>query len=46
MDSIRTAGFHDCQTKFDREAMLESLARLGAALTPSELVPAWAGKEH
>ncbi len=29
---IRPAGFQDCQAKFDREAMLESLARLASAL--------------
>ncbi len=29
---IRAAGFQDCQAKFDREAMLESLARLASAL--------------
>ena len=27
--------FEDCQVKFDREAMLESLARLAAALVPA-----------
>jgi CheY-like chemotaxis protein len=29
---IRASGFQDCQAKFDREAMLESLARLASAL--------------
>jgi len=28
--------YADCQPKFDREAMLESLLRLAAALTPAE----------
>ena len=44
-EAIRSAGFHDCQTKFDREAMLESLARLSAALAPAERAAAFAGKE-
>jgi CheY-like chemotaxis protein len=37
--------FQDCQVKFDREAMLESVARLAAALASAEPVPAGAGKE-
>ena len=32
VSAIRTAGFQDCQTKFDREAMLDSVARLSSAL--------------
>ena len=32
-------GFQDCQTKFDREAMLESVARLAVALAPRREVP-------
>lgn len=34
--SASSAGFHDCQTKFDREAMLESVSRLAAALAREE----------
>ena len=30
--AVRTAGFQDCQVKFDRDAMLESVARLASAL--------------
>jgi two-component system chemotaxis sensor kinase CheA len=30
--SVQAAGFQDCQVKFDREAMLASLARLASAL--------------
>jgi hypothetical protein len=37
--------FQDCQVKFDREAMLESVARLAAALASLEPAPAGAGKE-
>jgi hypothetical protein len=36
--------FADCQPKFDREAMLESLLRLASALAPAEL-PALVGEE-
>jgi len=38
----QTAGFQDCQAKFDREAMLESVARLASALAACEAVPACA----
>jgi CheY-like chemotaxis protein len=38
----QTAGFQDCQAKFDREAMLESVARLASTLAASEAVPACA----
>jgi CheY-like chemotaxis protein len=34
--AVRTAGFQDCQAKFDREAMLESVARLASALASAE----------
>jgi two-component system chemotaxis sensor kinase CheA len=34
--AIAGQGFQDCQTKFDREAMLESIARLAMALAPVE----------
>jgi two-component system chemotaxis sensor kinase CheA len=37
------AGFQDCQAKFDREAMLESVARLASALASAEDVLALAG---
>lgn len=37
-----TRGFEDCQVKFEREAMLESVARLAAALAGGR-VPAAAG---
>ena len=32
----QTTGFQDCQVKFDREAMLASLARLASALSPAD----------
>jgi two-component system chemotaxis sensor kinase CheA len=38
--------FQDCQVKFDREAMLESVARLAAALASAEPAPAGGGKER
>ncbi|MGO9095619.1 MAG: chemotaxis protein CheW [Bryobacteraceae bacterium] len=41
----QSVDFQDCQVKFDREAMLESVARLAAALASAELAPAGAGKE-
>ena len=34
--AARTAGFEDCQAKFDREAMLESVARLASAQASAE----------
>jgi two-component system chemotaxis sensor kinase CheA len=43
--ALRTAGFQDCQPKLDREAMLESVARLAAALTSAEAPPVYAGEE-
>ena len=43
MSAIRTAGFQDCQTKFDREAMLESVARLASALASAGESPVCAG---
>jgi hypothetical protein len=33
------AGVQDCQVKFDREAMLASLARLASALAPADATP-------
>jgi two-component system chemotaxis sensor kinase CheA len=38
----QTAGFQDCQAKFDEEALLESVARLASTLAPCEAVPACA----
>jgi two-component system chemotaxis sensor kinase CheA len=35
----------DCQVKFDREAMLESVARLASALASAETTPVGAGQE-
>jgi two-component system chemotaxis sensor kinase CheA len=40
------AGFQDCQAKFDREAMLESVARLASALAAAEPAPVCAGEER
>jgi CheY-like chemotaxis protein len=40
------AGFQDCQVKFDREAMLESIARLASALASAEDAMALAGPVH
>jgi two-component system chemotaxis sensor kinase CheA len=39
-------GFQDCQPKFDREAMLESVARLASALASADTAPVTAGKER
>jgi two-component system, chemotaxis family, sensor kinase CheA len=41
----QTPDFQDCQVKFDRDAMLESVARLGSALASAETVPAPVGQE-
>lgn len=40
-----TGGFRDCQPKFDREAMLESVARLASALALEDAAPLGAGKD-
>ena len=40
------AGFQDCQVKFDREAMLESVARLASALASSEAALPCAGEKR
>jgi len=40
------AGYQDCQVKFDRDAMLASLARLASALAPPALERVPAGKER
>jgi CheY-like chemotaxis protein len=37
--AVLTAGFQDCQAKFDRESMLASLARLASALAPARTAP-------
>jgi CheY-like chemotaxis protein len=37
--SGQPTGFQDCQVKFDREAMLASLARLASALASAAAVP-------
>jgi two-component system chemotaxis sensor kinase CheA len=42
----RTTDFQDCQAKFDREAMLESVARLASTLASSEAVPVCVGEER
>ena len=44
--AFRTAGFQDCQPKFDREAMLESVARLASALVLAEAPAACMGEER
>jgi two-component system chemotaxis sensor kinase CheA len=41
---FRSAGFQDCQPKFDREAMLESLSRLASAVASAETEPVCAGE--
>jgi two-component system chemotaxis sensor kinase CheA len=44
--SGQVADFQDCQVKFDREAMLGSLARLASALTSSEAALVCVGEER
>jgi two-component system chemotaxis sensor kinase CheA len=44
--AVRKAGFQDCQAKFDRDAMLESVARLASALAGAEAAPVGAGEER
>ena len=44
--SPQTADFQDCQIKFDREAMLESVARLASALTSAQTAPVCASEER
>lgn len=39
-------GFEDCLVKFDREAMLESVARLASALSSSETAPVCSREER
>jgi two-component system chemotaxis sensor kinase CheA len=40
-----SAGFQDCQAKFDRAAMLESVARLASAPASAEMEPVCVGEE-
>ncbi len=42
----RDNGFQDCQLKFNREAMLDSVARLAAAVNPPRDALVGAGKER
>jgi CheY-like chemotaxis protein len=42
--AVRSAGFQDCQAKFDGAAMLQSVARLASALTSAETAPVCAGE--
>ncbi len=44
--AARKEGFHDCRTKFDREALLESVARLAAAPASAAMEPVCAGEER
>jgi hypothetical protein len=39
-----SAGFQDCQAKFDREGMLESVARLASTPVSAERTPVCAGE--
>ena len=41
----QAAGFQDCQAKFDREALLESVARLASAQASTETTPVCVGEE-
>jgi len=43
--AARTAGFEDCQPKFDREALLASVARLASAQASAETAPVSAERE-
>jgi len=42
----RTAGFEDCQAKFDGNAIVESVARLASAEPSRETAPVCAGEER
>jgi hypothetical protein len=42
-NSARARDFQDCQAKYDREAILESVARLTAARSSIEESPACVG---
>ena len=41
---FQSAGFQDCQSKFDKDAMLESLSRLASAIASAETAPLCAGE--
>ena len=43
--AVQAPGFQDCQAKFDREAMLDSIARLCSALATAETAPVCAREE-
>ena len=45
LSDVRTAGFEDCQAKFDGNAILESVARLASAQASRETAPMCAGEE-
>jgi hypothetical protein len=42
--TTKKAGFQDCQAKFDREGMLESVARLASAPASAELAAVCVGE--
>jgi len=42
----KSQGFQDCLVKFDREAMLESVARLASALSSAETAPVCSTEER
>jgi CheY-like chemotaxis protein len=44
--TARTAGFEDCQVKFDRVLVLESVAKLVSQLTSFAEAPVGAGVER
>jgi two-component system, chemotaxis family, sensor kinase CheA len=46
LSDARTAGFEDCQAKFDGNAILASVARLASAEASRETAPAGAGEER
>ena len=43
--AAQASGFQDCQDKFDREALLESVARLATAQAAPQVAPALAATE-
>ncbi len=45
LSAAQAAGFEDCQDKFDREALLESVARLASAQAAPEAAPAFTEAE-
>ena len=46
LSDARTAGFEDCQAKFDGNAILASVARLASAEASRETAPVGAGEER